>query len=191
LAAAEPVHQAPRRLRAAPGAELLGLGAAGGGLLGEPGRGGLGVQAVTAIRPTTPIAADRCPDKFRRTLDTDLCFPCSAQRLVASRQLLPGLRGQQRPAVHRPAEQRRRTCGRTQGLKHSAPSHLDRCDMEIKDARSSPWTRNWPARWKRSCPRRRSRPCEWPELPASCNAVGPACAYGGPRWGAVHRQGWT
>jgi hypothetical protein len=33
-------------------------------------------------------AAHRCPDKYRWTVASDLRFPCSAQRSMASRQLL-------------------------------------------------------------------------------------------------------
>jgi len=56
--------------------------------------------------------ADRCPDKYRRTVAGDLRFPCSAQRSVASRQLLPGPGGDQRGPAGGPAEQGRRAGSR-------------------------------------------------------------------------------
>jgi hypothetical protein len=70
--------------------------------------------------PATAIR-DCCPDKYCWTVAGDLRFPCSAQRSLASRQLLPGPGGHQRRPARRPAEQRRCSCGACESLKHSAP----------------------------------------------------------------------
>jgi hypothetical protein len=52
----------------------------------------------------------RCPDKCRWTVACHLRFPCSAQRSVASRQLLPRSGGDQRPPARGPVEQHKRSC---------------------------------------------------------------------------------
>jgi hypothetical protein len=72
--------------------------------------------------PPLPLTPTCRPDKFRRTLCVVLRFPCSAQRSIECRQLLPRPGGDQRQAARGPVEQRGRFCGGSERLKRSAPA---------------------------------------------------------------------
>jgi hypothetical protein len=61
----------------------------------------------------------RCPDKGRWTVACHLRFPCSAQRSVASRQLLPGPGGDRCGPARGPAEQGRCAGRGSERLKHA------------------------------------------------------------------------
>jgi hypothetical protein len=84
-------------------------------------RGDRGDHVLLANEPRLCVT-DRCPDNYRRTVICDLHFPWSAQRSVASRQLLPRSGGDQRPPARRPVERRGCRCRQPEWLKRSAPS---------------------------------------------------------------------